>query len=1788
MSGDKVKSPCNKFQANIFNKSKCQNCFKSRELHLLTDHGNDKAKPVYGGWLCIAPTGTDFDNPVQRSRKWQRRFFILYEHGSLSFALDELPCTLPQGSVNMNQCTDVVDAQPRTGQRHALCIVSPGLELYIRGESREIINGWSEQLAVYPLTNKLNLKKKRKVEISSFQELSPAKMTATEFCFPDLESPIPVFSPNSSPSPNPNPSSSPNPISSCTSGPASSMDSLAGGDIDLCPPTNPSPDPLTSEGQTETNTRSSVKRNDTQKPERRRRKEAEWLDQGKPVRIDTEQEFGQNTYRKGRSHQREKLQSCAEGPASQLPLPPPQRRAKSLDRRTTESTMTPDLLNFKKGWMVKLDEEDQWRKFWFVLSADSLLYYKDSLAEEASDLDGEIDLTGCHGVSEYQVPRNYGFQIHTLQGVHTLSAMTAGIRRKWIQALMKNVRPSNAPDVASLPGLCPPCSPPEALPRPDVTQESRPTGCGPKPREGALGLGLSTRQSRVRERRQEGRSKTFDWAEFRPLAQLTPSPTPASMPAPAPASISVPAPAPASISAPDPAPALTRIGLWEQDGRKRREDRRRRYDSLLSFPLGWELEDSREEGPSLCSPQAQKRVQEEIERCWQQVERTVFRADKTVPLQAETRRTVPLNSEPPRTVPPHTPRTVPLDLDPPSTVPSQHEDQDTDHLVYQETSQVLLQQDVIRQNQQQQLDRTQSLASNQEPPSSSEPVSSNQLDFLPSALANKEQLVSPTPVSTSQIPQYSDPKPPRIWLHDTEGNLQELGGWTPVCPEQAPTSTSSPVLDSELPHTPQPHSGQGVLNRGPDLDTALDRGGHQQGASRPETNTGRGAWSSDLPIMEVTGEMANNLADNVNIYEVFRSREEQTDSPDLSLSPEPGLSVGQLSQEVSLLTRQNQALDQRNQEMVNQLTEADREIERLRAELSVRLGQPQGSLEEKLASRARAEGLEAELRQRTHQLQEAQFLLASLEERLRDTETRLQVREAMLQGLSCSPETGEEEEEEEEEGKEEEDWKRTEEKVKEKVIREKEDVGLKEEEEEEEKEKVIWRLHGELEKEKLMEEERGEKGRRQEAWQESGSSVSGDGRIEQVMEEMVLRSRVMGGVLEMIDRSSMSLVKVALDGEEDKVKLTVANQLQLEEEFWATLLIDLKGNQSQDREGDGRTDRLVLSEVVERVMVEKQMLLLAYSLTQSHTDTGAGEDGMNCDRPSKDSAIGTDQENGTSHIGQHDTDDITMTSTDTNDVIGRFTEVTRVKMSLLNHIVRSLRCSANEQLRPRSPPNDQLWFMATRLSKLPSLQSPGLSIAHLAAAETLTAYLISMLQAQHQREHQRARQGLLSPSLPCRCCLSLGREDRELRGSLAELGRPWGGPGGHGGAGPEQGQGKVPVTGVLEPAEEQMTEGTTQDVSGQMEARNPKKEGTVLNDGQGLGRLQDEGSVIDNVPVEEVLVESLTNTSDCPWGHGDEQVERGQEVGSLKQEEDVLSLRARVRDLEMCLSLVVEEMRAEHDGKMVSLQLQQEQDTERLKSNYEQGLTSVEESHQRVLEEMSQRHRRDLASLRRERDRLLEEETAATVTAIAAMKSAYRVELEREVQRAVQEHRSRGHSDLEDMCRQHSEELGSCQRELEVLSQQYCLRCVEAVDLEQTLESHRHTLRRSQQDNHHLRTRHQELSAQLAAEITRLRSPALQASTLPCQDHHHEELEIRLRVTESELQCVKQEMIFLRDQLESAHMDQREAIEQYQDLSAELGMFRTRATRDLSMLRENLQLAHKALVEAGHTHNGTC
>ncbi|XP_015236325.1 PREDICTED: TRIO and F-actin-binding protein isoform X2 [Cyprinodon variegatus] len=104
-----------------------------------------------------------------------------------------------------------------------------------------------------------------------------------------------------------------------------------------------------------------------------------------------------------------------------------------------------------QGWMSKLDDCGEWKKHWFVLTDAGLKYYRDSNAEEKDDLDGEIDLKSCMKVSEFDVEKNYGFQIQTREAVFTLSAMTAGIRRNWIEVLKKSIRPSSSPDLTQLP-----------------------------------------------------------------------------------------------------------------------------------------------------------------------------------------------------------------------------------------------------------------------------------------------------------------------------------------------------------------------------------------------------------------------------------------------------------------------------------------------------------------------------------------------------------------------------------------------------------------------------------------------------------------------------------------------------------------------------------------------------------------------------------------------------------------------------------------------------------------------------------------------------------------------------------------------------------------------------------------------------------------------------------------------------------------------------------------------------------------------------------------------------------------------------------------------------------------------------------------------------------------------------------------------------------------------------------------------------------------------------------------
>nr|KAF6457587.1 myosin phosphatase Rho interacting protein [Rousettus aegyptiacus] len=612
-------NPCRKFQANIFNKSKCQNCFKPRESHLLNDEDLTQAKPIYGGWLLLAPDGTDFDNPVHRSRKWQRRFFILYEHGLLRYALDEMPTTLPQGTINMNQCTDVVDGEGRTGQKFSLCILTPEKEHFIRAETKEIISGWLEMLMVYPRTNKQNQKKKRKVEPPTPQEEMRAKDQ------PDGSSLSPAQSPSQSQPPTASTLREPGLESkdeeSTMSGDRmdcgrkvrvesgyfsleKTKQDLKAEEQQLPPPASP-PSP-----STPNNRRSQViEKFESLDIEKATEHMETNLSAGPSPSSDT---------RQGRSEKRafpRKRDLPSEAPTAPLPdasASPlsPHRRAKSLDRRSTESSLTPDLLNFKKGWLTKQYEDGQWKKHWFVLADQSLRYYRDSVAEEAADLDGEIDLSTCCNVTEYPVQRNYGFQIHTKEGEFTLSAMTSGIRRNWIQTIMKHVHPTSAPDVtSSLPEEKNRSSSSfESYQRPSEKQEVEPGEPDPE-----------QKRSRARERRREGRSKTFDWAEFRPLQQAL-------------------AQERASTTGPSDARPEVEPGELERERARRREERRKRFGMLDTVDgpgtddMALRMEVDRSPGLPMTPDLKTQNVHVEIEQRWHQVETTPLREEKQVPI----------------------------------------------------------------------------------------------------------------------------------------------------------------------------------------------------------------------------------------------------------------------------------------------------------------------------------------------------------------------------------------------------------------------------------------------------------------------------------------------------------------------------------------------------------------------------------------------------------------------------------------------------------------------------------------------------------------------------------------------------------------------------------------------------------------------------------------------------------------------------------------------------------------------------------------------------------------------------------------------------------------------------------------------------------------------------------------------------------------------------------------------------------------------------------------------------
>lgn len=165
---------CRKFAPNIFNKSKCQNCFRTKDAHSAEALESNRAtrKVSTCGYLFVAPDW-DFSQAVNRTRRWQRRWFVLYDDGELTYSVDEHPNTIPQAVIDMTKVVAVTNAEELTGNQFSIAITTPDKVHFVKGTGRDDSKWWFDVLSQFP-SNMVRSKNKHNACNLALTKSSPA------------------------------------------------------------------------------------------------------------------------------------------------------------------------------------------------------------------------------------------------------------------------------------------------------------------------------------------------------------------------------------------------------------------------------------------------------------------------------------------------------------------------------------------------------------------------------------------------------------------------------------------------------------------------------------------------------------------------------------------------------------------------------------------------------------------------------------------------------------------------------------------------------------------------------------------------------------------------------------------------------------------------------------------------------------------------------------------------------------------------------------------------------------------------------------------------------------------------------------------------------------------------------------------------------------------------------------------------------------------------------------------------------------------------------------------------------------------------------------------------------------------------------------------------------------------------------------------------------------------------------------------------------------------------------
>ncbi|XP_039746911.1 protein outspread isoform X2 [Pararge aegeria] len=471
MSG---RSDCRKFAPNIFNKSKCTNCFRQKEEHSAEALESNRASRKISkcGYLFVAP-GWDFSNPLYRTKRWQRRWFVLYDDGELTYSLDEHPDTVPQASVDMTTVLEVSEADSVTGHPHSLAITAPERVTFVKGTCREEARWWADVLSVYPRSKGRH---KRNATFPGGQTASLLQSSTTRnastlrdaaecsarprFCGgtttwpgPRVQPPQPEIASMAAPTNIDTKVYTDQPVSSAS---PPTRDKINGEEKARSRRRDTWPEPATASSTDEVNVvRSPLLQQQHQQYDEQLRDIAASLTRPRSRRA-----LPPTLERPTRLPPPDRL------PARGAPDggPPPEEGITSSASEgsepndaaeATESTEggrvelpAERLLHARAGWLQRRSPSG-WSRHWFVLRGAALLYFRDPHAEHRGLMDGVIDLSGISRVIEMPGSTNgYAFETETWDGKHiVLSAVTAGIRANWVSAMR---RTAGLPDTGPL------------------------------------------------------------------------------------------------------------------------------------------------------------------------------------------------------------------------------------------------------------------------------------------------------------------------------------------------------------------------------------------------------------------------------------------------------------------------------------------------------------------------------------------------------------------------------------------------------------------------------------------------------------------------------------------------------------------------------------------------------------------------------------------------------------------------------------------------------------------------------------------------------------------------------------------------------------------------------------------------------------------------------------------------------------------------------------------------------------------------------------------------------------------------------------------------------------------------------------------------------------------------------------------------------------------------------------------------------------------------------------------